>query len=129
MNNMVLFAYILLAIAIVGGAFGQIALKKGVDSLQGKFSMTDLLKPWNLPKVLVQSPMIFVGLVFYVMSFMVWLAALTKFDVSFMYPLLSLAYVLVAIFAMAFLKENISVYRWLGIALVTVGSFLLLKSA
>lgn len=129
MNNMVLFAYILLAIAIVGGAFGQIALKKGVDSLQGKFSMTDLLKPWNLPKVFAQAPLVLVGLIFYVISFMVWLAALTKFDVSFMYPLLSLAYVLVAVFALAFLKENISIYRWLGIALVTVGSFLLLKSA
>ena len=118
---------VLVAVSIVGAALGQIVLKKGVDSLEG-YSVVDLLKPWNLPKIFVQSPLIFVGLVIYAIGFIIWIAALSKLDVSFMYPMLSLAYVLVAVLSFIFLKETISVYRWIGIALVTVGTFFLLKS-
>ena len=129
LKKMIALALVLLAIAIIGSAFGQIALKKGIDGLQGKYSMADIVKPWNLPKIFIQSPWVFVGLCLYVIGFFVWIGALSKLDVSFMYPLLSLSYVLLAILAFVFLKENITLYRWMGIILVTIGSFLLLKSA
>jgi drug/metabolite transporter (DMT)-like permease len=65
----------------------------------------------------------------YIIGFVVWIAALTKLDVSFMYPMLALAYVLVAVLAAVFLKEEITLLRWTGIALVTIGAILLLKTA
>jgi uncharacterized membrane protein len=46
-----------------------------------------------------------------------------------MYPMLALAYVLVAVLAAVFLKEEITLLRWTGIALVTIGAILLLKTA
>ena len=129
MEKAMALAFVLLAIAVLGAAFGQLALKKGIDGLQGKYSVTDILKPWNLPKIFVQSPLVFAGLLIYVVGFLVWIAALSALDVSFMYPLLSLSYVLLAILAAVFLKETITVWRWAGIVLVTIGSFLLLRSA
>jgi len=125
---MVALAFLLLAIAIVGGAFAQISLKKGVNSLEDKFSIVDILKPWNWLKIFSESPYVFAGLLLYAVGFVVWVAALTKFDVSFMYPMLSLAYVLVAVLSFFFLKESLGIYRIAGIAFVTIGTFFLLKS-
>lgn len=127
-KKMVVLALVLLGIAITGAAIGQIALKKGVDDLGGKYSVTDILKPWNVHKMFAQSPLIFVGLLIYAVGFFIWIAALSKLEVSFMYPMLSIAYVLVAVLAFVFLKEQITMFRWVGIALVTVGSVFLLKS-
>jgi multidrug transporter EmrE-like cation transporter len=127
-KKMVAMAFILLAIAIIGGAFAQISLKKGVNNLNDKFSISDIMKPWNWPKIFSESPYILVGLLLYVIGFVVWVAALTKFDVSFMYPMLSLAYVLVAVLSFVFLKESLGIYRIVGIALVTAGTFFLLRS-
>ena len=44
-------------------------------------------------------------------------------NVSFMYPLLRLGYVLVAVTSAVFLGEAITLTRWLGILLVVIGFF------
>ena len=129
MNKMVNIAFILLILSVVIGAVAQISLKKGVSNLQGKYDTLEILNPVKFLSILKESPLIFIGGLLYALGFVIWIAAMTKFDVSFMYPMLSLAYILVAVLAFVILKENITLYRWLGIILVTIGSMLLLKSA
>jgi uncharacterized membrane protein len=129
MNKMINIAFILLILSVVIGAVAQISLKKGVSNLQGKYDTLEILNPVKFLSILKESPLIFVGGLLYALGFVIWIAAMTKFDVSFMYPMLSLAYILVAVLAFVILKENITLYRWLGIILVTIGSMLLLKSA
>lgn len=68
------------------------------------------------------------GLLLYAISAFLWLGALSTLDISYMYPLLSFAYVMTAILAFVFLKENITLFRWVGIALVVVGCFLIGRS-
>ncbi len=68
------------------------------------------------------------GLLLYAVSAFLWLGALSILDVSYMYPLLSLAYVITAMFAFVLLKENITLFRWVGIALVVAGGFLITRS-
>jgi len=129
MNKMINIAFILLILSVVIGAVAQISLKKGVSNLQSKYDTMEILNPVKFLSILKESPLIFVGGLLYALGFVIWIAAMTKFDVSFMYPMLSLAYILVAVLAFVILKENITLYRWLGIILVTIGSMLLLKSA
>ena len=129
MDKMVTIAFVLLILAIVIGAFAQISLKKGISNLQGKYDVLEILNPIKFLSILRESPLVFVGGFLYAMGFVIWLAALAKFDVSFMYPMLSLAYVLVAVLALVFLKEHITIYRWAGIGLIIAGCFFLLKSA
>jgi uncharacterized membrane protein len=126
---MINIAFILLILSVVIGAVAQISLKKGVSNLQSKYDTMEILNPVKFLSILKESPLIFVGGLLYALGFVIWIAAMTKFDVSFMYPMLSLAYILVAVLAFVILKENITLYRWLGIILVTIGSMLLLKSA
>lgn len=68
------------------------------------------------------------GLFLYMFSAFLWLGALSTLDVSFMYPLLSLAYVITAIGAFIFLGETITMMRWMGIGLVIAGCFLVTRS-
>jgi drug/metabolite transporter (DMT)-like permease len=53
---------------------------------------------------------------------------MSTLDVSFMYPLLSLAYVVTAVFAIIYLGEIVTFSRWAGIALVVIGCVLILRS-
>jgi drug/metabolite transporter (DMT)-like permease len=129
MDKLLLLAFILVGVAIISGAIAQISLKRGVENLKDKYEINQLLNPINFAKALFTSPFLLIGLVLYIIGFVVWIAALTKLDVSFMYPMLALAYVLVAVLAAVFLKEEITLLRWTGIALVTIGAILLLKTA
>jgi len=71
---------------------------------------------------------IFVGIALYALAMVLWLGALSQLDVSYMYPLLSLGYVVTAIIAFIFIKENITLLRWVGIILVVIGSYLIIRS-
>jgi drug/metabolite transporter (DMT)-like permease len=121
------FAITLVMICIVLAALGQISFKKGLTQVGKIASMDELLKIKTISKILT-SQFVLVGILMYVIAAGLWLAALSQLDVSFMYPLLSLAYVLTAIFAFVILRENIVLLRWIGIILVVTGCFLITRT-
>jgi drug/metabolite transporter (DMT)-like permease len=51
----------------------------------------------------------------------VWLAVLSRASLSFAYPFVSLTYVLILLFDMFILHEDVSVVRWAGVALIAGG--------
>lgn len=52
---------------------------------------------------------------------LLWIVVLSKFELSYAYPMLSLGYVFVALGAWLFLGETISPIQWLGIFTIMVG--------
>lgn len=50
-----------------------------------------------------------------------WMAAMTKFQVSYAYPFMSLAFVLVLILSAFIFGETINLYKVLGLAVIIVG--------
>ncbi len=72
-------------------------------------------------KVLL-NPWIFAGFLLFVVSMASHLYVLTKVDLSFAFPFLSLAYVVVAVFTWLVFKEDMNAWRILGIALIMVGT-------
>ncbi len=52
---------------------------------------------------------------------LLYLAALSWLDLSFMLPMTALTYVLTALFAVVLLNEHISVIRWIGTGIITIG--------
>jgi drug/metabolite transporter (DMT)-like permease len=71
---------------------------------------------------------IILGIILYAMSVFLWLGAMSTLDVSFMYPLLSLGYIVTAILALVFIGENITLLRWAGIVVIIAGCFMITKS-
>lgn len=55
------------------------------------------------------------------LAFIFWMAALTKFDLSFAYPFMSLSFVLVAILSSVFLNESLTLFKLLGVILIVIG--------
>lgn len=63
---------------------------------------------------------LFAGLVLYCLAAVVWLAVLSKWDVSKAYPLLGIGFVVTAIVG-HFLGEQVTAYRLMGVVLISVG--------
>jgi len=121
-----MYALILLFVAILLGAFGQVAMKNGMNKT-GNITFSSLFTTDGFLKVFT-NPFVFLGVFFYLISLFAWLTALSFLDVSFMYPLLGLGYIITAIIAFLFLKENITLFRWVGMGLILLGSYFIMKS-
>jgi len=109
--------FILILAAVVVGVAGQLIIKKGVLSLGGiggggllAFFMKAAISPWIVS-----------GILLYVLGTGVWLILLTKVDVSYAYPMLSLGYVFVLFFSFVFLHEPITLLKILGTILIVIG--------
>ena len=68
-----------------------------------------------------------IGIIFFAMSSVFYLAALSSHNLSVIYPITSLSYVWVSLASSRYLDEEISKYRWAGIALVVIGVFLVTR--
>jgi len=74
------------------------------------------------------SPFIWAGISLYVINFFIWIAVLTRVQLSVAFPVGSTSYVFVAILAAVFLREAVTPLRWLGIALIILGIHFVSKS-
>ena len=122
-----MFALSLVAICIVFGAVGQILMKTGVSQIGQIGNLGKLINPSTVFSIFTNVYVIG-GLLLYAMAFFLWLGALSTLDVSLMYPLLSLSYVVTAILGLIFLKEDITLLRWVGVMVVVAGCFMILRS-
>lgn len=107
-------------------AVAQLLLKRGMNAVgYFQFSSDSMLSV--LPRI-VFNPFIVLGMVCYVLSIGIWLAVLSRVEVGFAYPFLSVGYVLVACLGYFCFGENLSFSKILGIAIICVGLFFLSKS-
>lgn len=74
---------------------------------------------------LLFQPQIFAGLAIYLFGTACWIIAVSQKEISFLYPLSSVNYVLVVIASALLLSETVSVRRGAGILLIVLGMFLL----
>lgn len=104
----------------------QVMLKKGVMTLGG----VSLAGGNPILKVLeiAFQPYVFFGLVLYVVAMASHLYVLSKVDLLFAYPFLSLSYVAVAIAAWFVFDENLSLLRIGGIAFICIGTVLIAQA-
>ena len=119
-------AIIYILISVVGGAVGQILLKKGMGSM-GPLTMSASQMPTILWKM-ATNPYVVVGLGIYLLGTVFWLTALSRVNLSFAYPFASLSYVLMLIAGWLLLDETITPMRLAGTAVIIVGVSLIARS-
>jgi drug/metabolite transporter (DMT)-like permease len=108
-------------------AAAQISLKIGASAPM----MQSALSVGGLPAFLTRAaltPMVIIGLILYVISTVGWLLVLARAEVSFVYPFVSLGFVVIALFAHFFLQEPLGPHRLAGIALISAGVWLVARS-
>jgi len=118
----------LLAIAIVSQAVGNVLLSQGMKLIAGLSQLT-----WSNWVAIflqaVQSPSIMLGVGFYVIFFVLFAAALSRADLSFVLPAISSEVVINVAFADCFLNETVSSIRWIGALLISIGVGLVVRSS
>ncbi len=124
MGGTLMGSYILLATSILLAVTGQLMMKKGMMAV-GAFPINQLLSRL-IP--MFMNPYVFFGFACFGLSSVFWLAVLARFEISMVYPMVSVAYVLVALFSMIFFKESVTLVRWLGIAIIIFGVVLISRS-
>ncbi len=112
--------FIALVLGIAGGAIGQLLMKAG---LQGLSQMSWYQLPLTLWETPSRAWLLSGGIGVYLFSVLVWIHALKRYDLSFAYPLLSLGYVLVYIWACTWpgLDESFTLQKTVGVLLIVVG--------
>ena len=107
-------------------AAAQVMLKQGMSSMGALGDASDaiIIRVFQV----IFNPWVFVGLATFVISMASHLYVLSKVELSFAYPFLSLAYVAVAIFAYFVFQEDLNAWRIAGIAFICVGTVLIAQS-
>jgi|SRR5208283_1130826 len=116
----------LILLGVLLNAAAQLFLKEGMRRI-GYFDFT-----WAnaLPIGLQAAGNIFVlgGLLCYTISVAVWLMVLSRVEVSYAYPLLSVGYIVNAVAGYYLFQENLSLTRIMGIVIICLGVYFITKS-
>lgn len=123
---MSLASFGLVGVAVLLGVAAQLLLKAGTNAL-GRFAFSlDNAVPVGLQLAL--EPRILGGTGCYALSLVLWVMALSRTEVSVMYPMVSIGFALNALLAWWLLGEALSVQRIAGIVVIMVGVLLVARS-
>lgn len=117
---------IFILFTVVTNAAAQLMLKQGMTTLSPSVLAQDNIILKLL--MVVFSPWVFFGLATFVISMASHMFVLSKVDLSFAYPFLSLAYVLVAVLAWQLFGEELGTYKIAGIVFICIGTVLIAQS-
>ena len=107
----------------VGCVFvSELLLKRGASDT------ANLAQSWSWTGVTgLASPLVWLGIIFVIISFISWLYVLRYIPLTIAFPLSRVVDILVPLGCWFFLAEHISALRWCGIALVVIGLALVAK--
>ena len=125
-SRKMLIGLILTSVVLAG--FAQITLKTGVNHVTDATGGGELHMNADSLKSLLSSPIIWGGLVLFGLSAIVWLFALSRASLSFAYPFAALSYVLIVLFSVLVLHEDVPVLRWVGVAFIVTGILLVAQT-
>lgn len=118
--------FIMILIGVLLNAIAQLLLKKGMI-LIGNIQIDLASIMAMIPKVCMNI-YIWGGMLCYAVSVLVWLIVLSRVEVSYAYPFLSIGYIVTAIIGYFFLGEVMSVFKIAGIAVICLGIIIMYQS-
>lgn len=118
-NSFDLYGHLYILSTLLFTVYGQLVLKWQIGQA-GSLPADALEKLLFLLKLFL-NPWIVSGFVSAFLASLAWMAAMTRFDLNYAYPFMSLAFVIVMLFSVAFLGEALTWQRVIGTALVMGG--------
>lgn len=116
-------AEVLVAGSVLLATSGQLAMKLGLGKASGVWTWAP--PPLHAPLTLG----VLGGLLIYGMGTLLWMTAISRRNISYLYPLASLNYILAALGGHYLLHERLLPGRWIGIAIMGAGIVLLNRVA
>ena len=125
--------FMLIIFSVVLGVAGQFALKYGVEaaSSQPSSRITESLDAKSMIAFFhsaATNKFVILGFALYLISALSWLIILSRVDLSFAYPLISIGYILIMVLSKYIYHEPLTLLKIVGTLLVCAGVFLLVRS-
>ena len=118
-----LIVIILLSVSLA--AVAQIMLKNGMDRVVETSGAAFTPTSAASLKAAATTPLVWLGLITFGLSALVWLAVLSRTELSFAYPFASLTYVIILLYGKFIGDEPVSLVRWAGVGFIVVGIILI----
>ncbi|MBI3435497.1 MAG: EamA family transporter [Proteobacteria bacterium] len=120
----ILSPYFQLGISAILISAAEVFMKTGATADLGEIDAVAVINFAALSSIAT-----WIGVVFYVLSFVIWLHVLRHMPLTQAYALSSIVHILVPVSAWLFLHETISIRRGMGILLVLIGTLLVAASS
>jgi len=115
----ILAIFVSISLAVVG----QLLLKMGMLRI-GRFSLNISTIVQQYARILL-NPFVIAGIVSFALSMLVWLYVLSRLELSIAFPFVALNYVLILFVSHFLLKETITPFKIMGVAVIVLGVFLI----
>ena len=111
--------YFCIFLTIVFTVYGQLIIKQQVNAVGGfpaggpeliAFLLKFMVRPWVVS-----------GFVAAILASVSWIAALSRFELSYAYPFMSLNFVVVVALSFWLFQEDLNSFKLIGLALICVG--------
>ena len=115
--------FIVLSLIVVLQVLGNVSLSHGmrhVGEIEGATASAILAFGIRA----VTDPWVLIGVSLLIGFFTMYLTALSRLDLSYVLPMTASTYILTALFAWLILGESVSINRWVGTAVVSIGILL-----
>jgi drug/metabolite transporter (DMT)-like permease len=114
----------ILLVALVLEAIGVIFLKKGIQQV-GDVQRISVSEIARVIKSGVTNKFVLTGVFFEAVFFGMLLVLMSKGDISMIWPLTALGFVITTLAAKVVLHEQVSATRWSGVVLIVLGAALI----
>ncbi|MFA4949108.1 MAG: EamA family transporter [Candidatus Krumholzibacteriia bacterium] len=114
---------LLIVATVIINTTGQFLVKTGVNRV-GAVNLNDF---HAIVKAL-SSWLVLCGFVIYFLSALIWISILSKAELSWAFPILSLSYVLTVLLSPILLNESFSAHRLIGTLVICLGVFLVYRT-
>ena len=120
-----LFAF--MAFEVASLVCGELLMKYGMMYMGG-FAVEEVVRrPASLIR-LALNPFVVAGFALYGLASILWFDILSRAELSYVYPMLSISYVLVVLASRVVFGEQLSLTRLSGVGLICVGVYVLSRS-
>jgi multidrug transporter EmrE-like cation transporter len=117
---------LLILACVVLGVCGQLLLKQGMSTDPDRVDRLGEVIPRLLKAAL--TPAVLFGFLLYGLSSALWLIVLTRADLSYAYPLISMGYVVVVILSRFLFHEAVTPTRFMGTLIICLGVILISRT-
>lgn len=115
---------LLIIISVLLNCAAQLLIRKGM-LIEGEVGMHNMVSHLG---TMFTNIWLWGAMLCYAVSILLWMSVLSKVEVSYAYPFLSIGYVLSAVAGYLLFSENITPIRIVGIIVICVGVILISRS-
>jgi len=119
-KQMSVLILVLLSVSIA--VSGQLIMKKGMNTI-GFITIGEVFSI-KIFSIIFQK-YVFIGFMLYLLASLIWLVVISQEELSFVYPLIAIGYILTTILSKLIFNESLSMFRFFGILLICSGVYLI----